>query len=515
MTGKCCDLVNATEFRSRCAVILLTALVLTALVLTAAAWMRGAEYDEQYTLFLTAGVPRPDWPETVFSAGSVAAMQAGHATLTNIARDLRATDVHPPFYFWAVSLWRSVFGPGLFAARTLSVLCGVVSIWIVGVIARRCGIRPALAMLLTLGCYGFVYTNTIARGFAPAQMLTLCGVSLLLGRRPLLAGVCLGAACCCNYLAVFVGVAVVLAGGGWLAVATAMPFLAVDAWFFAAQHAARTDQFPPFEVWPSLLRLAEYQTASVFGGLPLYVDGMVRLAVEASVGLLAVVLVVTVARSRPLGSGRAVRVLLAAAIAPPIGLLLLGAVFDNTPIELRYLSFGLPFIGLLVARANANAHAHADALMLAPMEPGSDLTRVGRSAPPLLLPLILTVQLVSIAGLLLSPRTMQPARAIAAEAARLAGDGIVLLPRGNDGVGIVGAFGIEAPASLPLLLVRPSNSFALHIIPYHRVVLALLGQDRDSSATIAFLRAAFVSPNWRRVAIGSNLEIYEQTDTGK
>ena len=72
-------------------------------------------------------------------------------------------------------------------------------------------------MLLTLGCYGFVYTNTIARGFAPAQMLTLCGVSLLLGRRPLLAGVCLGAACCCNYLAVFVGVAVVLAGGGWLA----------------------------------------------------------------------------------------------------------------------------------------------------------------------------------------------------------------------------------------------------------------------------------------------------------
>ena len=350
MTGKCCDLVNATEFRSRCAVILLAALVLTA-----AAWMRGAEYDEQYTLFLTAGVPRPDWPETVFSAGSVAAMQAGHATLTNIARDLRATDVHPPFYFWAVSLWRSVFGPGLFAARTLSVLCGVVSIWIVGVIARRCGIRPALAMLLTLGCYGFVYTNTIARGFAPAQMLTLCGVSLLLGRRPLLAGVCLGAACCCNYLAVFVGVAVVLAGGGWLAVATAMPFLAVDAWFFAAQHAARTDQFPPFEVWPSLLRLAEYQTASVFGGLPLYVDGMVRLAVEASVGLLAVVLVVTVARSRPLGSGRAVRVLLAAAIAPPIGLLLLGAVFDNTPIELRYLSFGLPFIGLLVARANANA----------------------------------------------------------------------------------------------------------------------------------------------------------------
>ena len=61
MTGKSYDLVNAADFRSRGAVILLAALVLTA-----AAWMRGAEYDEQYTLFLTAGVARPDWPATVF-----------------------------------------------------------------------------------------------------------------------------------------------------------------------------------------------------------------------------------------------------------------------------------------------------------------------------------------------------------------------------------------------------------------------------------------------------------------
>ena len=36
-----------------------------ALVLTTAAWLRGAEYDEQYTLFLTSGVARPDWPSSV------------------------------------------------------------------------------------------------------------------------------------------------------------------------------------------------------------------------------------------------------------------------------------------------------------------------------------------------------------------------------------------------------------------------------------------------------------------
>ena len=46
------------------------------------------------------------------------------------------------------------------------------------------------------------------------------------------------------------------------------------------------------------------------------------------------------------------RLLLAmATVAPPAGLLLLGLAFDNTPIELRYLAFATPFIGLLLAAA--------------------------------------------------------------------------------------------------------------------------------------------------------------------
>src|SRR3954447_25031715 len=121
-------MVNGRALRQTIVVLLFGALVLTA-----AAWLRGAEYDEQYTLFLTAGTARPIWPDGVFPAGAIAAAQAGHATLAQIARDLRATDVHPPLYFWAVSLWRAAFGPGLFA-----VLCGVASLGLVGVIARQC-----------------------------------------------------------------------------------------------------------------------------------------------------------------------------------------------------------------------------------------------------------------------------------------------------------------------------------------------------------------------------------------
>jgi Dolichyl-phosphate-mannose-protein mannosyltransferase len=472
-------LVNATEFRGRFALLLLAALVLTT-----AAWLRSAEYDEQYTLFLTAGTPRPNWPATVFPAGDVALVQAGHATLAGIARDLRATDVHPPLYFWTVSLWRLVFGPGLFATRMLSVLCGTVSIALVGIIAHRCAIRPAVAMLLTLGCYGFVYTNAIARGFAMVEMLTLFGVVFLLGGRQVLAGVCLGAACCCNYLAVFVGGAVLLVAEAWVAIPAVIPFLALDAWFFVAQHATRMGQFPPFAVWPSVVRLAEYQVAAVFGGLPLYVGGGWQ-----GLGAVAVALVASVAVVRPRGSNQ---VVLAAAIAPPLGLFFLGAVFNTTPIELRYLTFGLPFVALSVAET---------------------LPMVGRSRFPgrlVFLTLLLSLQFVSIAGLLFSPRTMQPARIAASEAARLAGDAVVLVPAGNDGVGIVGAFGIEAPPALPILLIRPGDPISDRVAPYHRVGLALLAEDRDSTAAIAAARDIFTQPNWRRVEIGSNLEVYER-----
>jgi hypothetical protein len=347
-------------------------------------------------------------------------------------------------------------------------------------------------MLLTLGCYGFVYTNAVSRGFAPAQMLLLSGVALLLGRRPVLAGACLGAACCCNYLAAFVAAAVIGATGAWLAVPAAVPFLALDAWFFAAQHATRPDQFPAFAIWPSLLRLGKYQMAAVFGGLPLYADGIGRTVVGGVVGVLAIGLMVRVVRARPLNAGAPARLLLAASVASPIGLLLLGVVFDNTPIELRYLSFGLPFIALLVAWAS----------------------RPGESRVSVLLPVVATVQLASIIGLLLSPRTMQPGRATATDAARLVGDGIVVLPKGNDGVGIVGAFGIEAPPFLRVLLARPGTSIAGRIVPYRRVVLALLSQDRDSIAIIPELHALLVPPNWRLVAIGSNLEVYERTGKG-
>ncbi len=484
--------------RKRSHLALASAWLVGVAVLVAAAWLRGAEYDEQYTLFLTAGVPRPQWPDAPFPAALVQAMQTGHAGLLAIARDLRTTDVHPPLYFWLVALWRDLVGPGLLAARVLSVLFGAASLALVGRIAwlirasnPDCGgvAAPASAILMTALCYGFAYTNAVARGFAPAETATLLGVLLLLQGRAGWAGPAFGIACACNYLAVFPAVAACLVSRAWRALPGAVPFLALDAWCFAAQHGSRSGQFPPFALIPSAIRLAAYQAAAVFGGLPLYWEGSERVVVAAIVALAALALLAQVVwsvRSTARGPvrGCSVRLLLVAtAVAPAIGLLLLGFVFDNAPIELRYLCFGLPFLALLASG------------------PG-----FGRRA-------VLLVQAAGIAGLLLAPRTMQPARDAARDATPFSADALALLPAGNDGVGIVGAFGIEAPPNLMLSLVRPGHKI---VIPAdcRRVILVLLGQDQDSRSVLPAMQAALAGPNWRRIATGSNLEVYERLQAG-
>ena len=96
--------------------------------------------------------------------------------------------------------------------------------------------------------------------------------------------------------------------------------------------AVRRAAFAPFAVLPGLLRLAGYQAAAVFGGLSLYVEGVARLAVGGVIGVVAAAVILRVARLRPLAGDPVVRLLLAATLAPAAGLLLLGAVFNTTPI---------------------------------------------------------------------------------------------------------------------------------------------------------------------------------------
>jgi len=509
------------EFR-RC----LAVLVLAVFVLTAAAWSRGAEYDEQYTLFLTAGQPRPAWPDGVFPTSLVRETQRGSAGWASIAADLRRTDVHPPLYFWLVATWRDIAGDGLFAARMLSVGFTLGALAMTGAIARRLGMSPALAMLLTLGCHGFTYTGSIARGFALAQLLTLAGAACLQTARgpgrAFTGGVLLGMATLSNSLAVFAAGACLIIpitraigsdphrhgpdtpvnddegacvtsiiravdisplpprpDGGTTARAFPAALLGfalsipLDAWFFLAQRGSRDGQFPPFEPLDAVGRLARFSAANVFGGLPLYVPEGMRTAV--SIGLAAVCLGLIGLLIRRWH--RVPPFLVLAALAPPLGLLALGFVFNNTPIELRYLAFAAPFAAMLLAGLPRPASA-----------------------------LVLALQTLAVAGLLLRPETMQPARAIAAA---LPGDTVVLLPRGNDGVGIVGAFGIEAPPDTRVILV-PATGPEDGLAGLGRVSLALMAQDDASRAAIAAAQRVLTGPGWRRIAEHAGLITYER-----
>jgi hypothetical protein len=433
-------------------------------------------------------------------------VQAGHAGFATITQDLRRTDVHPPLYFWAVAAWRRIAGDSLFGVRMLSVGFGVGALAAVGAIARRCGIPAATAMLLTLGCYGFAYTGAIARGFALAQMLTLIGIAVALSGRRFQAGAFLGAAVMTNYLAAFVAgtvVALMLYPGPirpfplrrylktWTVVAGFLPFLLVATGFFFAQRGSRSGQFPAFDLLPALVRLGRYSAANFTGGLPLYVPTEAQPVVAgALIGGLVGLTFLVVRHWRPIATPSMRILLLAAALAPPLGLIALGMVFDNTPIELRYLSFSTPFIALLVAGARPNRWVVMS---------------------------ILAVQTVSVAGLIARPETMQPIQAAATTAAALVEDGVVLVPLGNDGVGIVGSFASGLPPALPLLVIAAGDSpddIRARVAPFHRVVLTLLTLDGASRIAVPAMRAAVATPDWRLAASGVNVAVYERIGKG-
>ncbi|WP_026440363.1 glycosyltransferase family 39 protein [Acidocella facilis] len=432
-------------------------LALAGLLLVLAAWLRGPEYDEAYSIFLTAGHARPAWPQAVFTAGSVRWLYAPHGNLGQIAHDLRQGDVHPPLYFWLLEGWRRVAGAGWFTARLLSVGFTLAGLAGLARLANLRGVAVAPVLMLALLSYGFLYTGILARPFALAQALDIWGVYALLrgdARGAILAGLCFGAAAFTDYLAVFTAGPALL----WLAaraprraallVGAMLPFLAACFWFFLAQHASRGGQFAAFAWSPALAALARDGGAALFGGLPLYAGGL-RLAVTLLLALLALA-----------GAGLAARradgrLFLGFAAAAPCGLLALGVIFHNTPIEIRYLAFALPWVALAIA-------------------PG---------LPRPLLALWLGLGALASFGLMVSPLTMQPQGRAAHLAAAWPG-AVVALPFGNDGVGVPGPFIAAAPDAMRLLLLRPGD------VPPPGAVRVAIRADGASRAVSAAMGCA-------------------------
>jgi len=322
-----------------------------------------------------------------------------------------------------------------------------------------------VALIYGTGCGGWRQKTELLR-FARND-----GVEAAVG------GLALGAAGFTNYLAVFVG----LIALGWLGLRNARRFVAaavgfavflpLDAWFFLGQRASRVGQFGAFSLDHALPVLAKDAGAALFGGLPLYA-GAAGPLVSVAIGALFTVCIGAIIK----GNVRDVGLFAALAMATPVGLIALGLVFNNTPIEIRYLAFSTPFFALLLA---------------------------GSLRGPLLL-VVLAVDCCAIIGLGLAPATMQPQGRAAMAAAKLAMPGaLVLVPFGNDGVGIPGPFIAAAPDHLPIELIRTGTTPDLR--GQTRIILADIKADDASRAQTAHVITQLAADRCWRMADPSPL----------
>ncbi len=223
----------------------------------------------------------------------------------------------------------------------------------------------------------------------------------------------------------------------------------LDLPFFLAQRASRPGQFAPFS-WPHALSLLLRDGgAALFGALPLYAGAAAPLVA------LLLLLLFTACLMAAWAPEAGLFALLAA--APPAGLLLLGLVFGNTPIELRYLAFSLPYLALFLARL-----------------------------PDRYLAPLLAMQALAVAGLIGAPATMQP-QALAARMAAQTPGALALVPFGNDGVGVPGPFIAAAPDRQRIELLRgaPPAIGAKE----QKIILATPDADAASRASAAMALA--------------------------
>jgi hypothetical protein len=464
-------------------------LLLACALLIFIAHNRPPEYDEAYSIFLTAGDPRPAWPTGIFTPAQVENRFTGTSSLADIANNLRTDDVHPPLYFWALEYWRRIFGPAWFTARLLSVLFATASLTMLAFIARAEKIPIIPTILICLLSYGFAYTSCIARGFALAQLLNLLGLALTLSTRDpsgafptalraagtfrpfaraswhprlsyFFAGLAFSAASLTNYLAIFTALgtlatmfkrhceersdAAIHLACFLLGLATFLPF---DLYFFTAQHASRPGQFTAFSLPHALALLAKDEAAALYGGLPLYA-GCFAPIIIAALAILTAAIIIALMKCPS-------RYLLIAA-ATPAGLLTLGLIFHNTPIEIRYCAFSLPYLALTLSQA---------------------LPTTTRNT-------LITIQSAAIAGLAFAPATMQP-QGLAARASPPGS--LAIIPSGNDGVGIPGPFIAAATPNQQILII--SSPTLPNLEPAPSITLAWLPIDNQSKPLLPQLKS--------------------------
>ena len=471
-----------------------------------AALRRSFELDEGYTYLILNGQPRITWPSGVFTRAAIAHWFAGTSPLSRIAADLRTYDVHPPLWFDVEEAWRHVVGPGLLAARLLSVAFMVASLLLVARVARRCRAPVAPTLALTAFSYAVLYTGATVRMYPFANMLLLAGTLALLrvlgqpeasasSRRlwAALAGLAFGLGTAAHLFVVLPALAIGATAAAALiarrrvaevlivAVAAAPP-IGWAACFYLVQR-THDWQFPPFGIAGMVARTAQDYAAALFGGTPLYVPHALMLPVTALLGgLLLLALAVAALGARRMASDAPGRIVLAGTLALPAALFAVAAAVGRETVELRYLIYGLPFLAMFLARGWRTQRL------------------LPRRACGLLAAAFVAAQVIGAAAMPFAHITQQAARpAIHQIGRRWQPGSILLLPEADDTSGMTLDDAYEAPPGWPMLLLRRDADPAvlLRAVAGRPRVFVILIADAAGTAAIGRALGILTAAGWR------------------
>ena len=351
---------------------LVALLVVTAAARLPAVYGQGISTDEAITLLETAGHALPPWPKKPTPSGVSREIFRGTPGFGEIARELRGTDVHPPLYFWILTLWRRVFGYSIETARLLSLLCSLGTMFVFyhllraesselsgvgtmayalapGLILSGTSARPyPLAMFLLSAAALFAYRSSRASGPGSVR-----GISNSVGM-----AVCCGLAVHTNYLALF-SVAAILSwylASVWrrrkldamLFPALALSIAMIVVPTLSAQMGQRPDQETGFSgLGPEIKTLAKMTLMMTF--LPDFSKDPVSYGTTVIFAALAALTVYELWRSRRTADRGFWLLLSAIAAAPALGIMLLNPLFNKFLQAPRYLTLAGPAIVAFVS----------------------------------------------------------------------------------------------------------------------------------------------------------------------
>ncbi len=248
---------------------------------------RAIWYDESITLLETSGNAQPSWPQQPTLARVAKEQFIGTPSLSQIATDLRETDVHPPVYYWVVSYWRRWLGFSLETARAFSLVCSVGAILVLFLLLQVGKFKyPIIPSLIFSISSGSVFAGHEARPYALVTLIILMAAlfaylaSESRNRSHLVIystamALCSGIAFHVNYLAIFPVLVILL----WFlinlwpvskAVAALALISTIAIWFLGiptllAQISTRPDQLPGFiGVFPEIETIVKSDLAIIY-----------------------------------------------------------------------------------------------------------------------------------------------------------------------------------------------------------------------------------------------------------